>query len=104
MTTADAQDLPEQVAKQLAAVVIAAVRPDTVSPELGPDPRIIGEAVDRLGDELVSLLRELEPRTGRGDDDTLPGTHRGESAVARAEELAARIMLSGSPHGNGLTD
>ncbi|WP_298181629.1 hypothetical protein [Saccharomonospora sp.] len=94
MTTADPEDLAEQVAQQLAAVVIAALRPDTTPPETGLDPVSIGEAADRLGGELVALLRQLECRPTRSDD-TLPGISRGDSAVARAAHLSAQIMLSG---------
>ncbi|MEY7972192.1 hypothetical protein AB8O38_09335 [Saccharomonospora xinjiangensis] len=95
MTTADAGDLAERVAQQLAAVVIAALRPDTTTPEAGPDPGVIGAAVDRLGFELGSLLRQLEPRPVRPDD-TLPDVTKADSAVARAAKLAGQIMLSGT--------
>ncbi len=91
----DTGDLAEHVAQQLAAVVIAALRPDPASPDTGPDARAIGSAVHRLGAELGSLLRELEPRPPRADD-TLPDATKVDSAVARAAKLAAQIMLSGT--------
>jgi hypothetical protein len=99
MTTADSESLAERVAQQLAAVVIAALRPDTTSPDAGPDPESIGEAAGRLGDEFISLLHQLEPRLA-DPDDTLPGVARGDSAVARAARLSSHIMLSGMPGGS----
>lgn len=101
MTTGDTGDLAEHVARQLAAVVIAALRPDTTSPDTGPDSRVIGAAVNRLGVELGSLLRQLEPRPARADD-TLPDVTKADSAVARAVKLAGQIMLSGT-HDTGPT-
>ncbi|WP_197319117.1 hypothetical protein [Saccharomonospora sp. NB11] len=97
--TTEAGDLAEHVAQQLAAVVIAALRPDPTSPDSGVDSRTIGAAVERLGTELGSLLRQLEERPARPDD-TLPGLTTADSAVVRAAKLARQIMLSGSPDGD----
>ncbi|OQO93922.1 hypothetical protein B1813_05250 [Saccharomonospora piscinae] len=99
MATTDAEDLAQRVAQQLAAVVIAALRPDTPPTGVAPTPTVVGAAVDRLGGELVMLLRDLEPRPARPDD-TMPGVRRTDSAVARAANLAAHIMLSGNPDGS----
>ena len=97
--TSEAGDLAERVAQQLAAVFIAALRPDPAAPDTGPDSRTIGAAVERLGVELGSLLRQLEDRPVRSDD-TLPGVTKSDSAVVRAAKLARQIMLSGSHDGD----
>ncbi len=95
MSTSHTRDPAELVAQQLAAVVIAALRPDTASDARGPDPRMIGLAVRRLGDEFGALLRGFESATDEGAID---------SAVDRAAHLATHIMLSGQPHADGTTD
>lgn len=87
MVTAHFDEPAQRVAEQLAAVVIAALRPDTAPLETGPDPDVMGAAVQRIGGELLTLLRELEPDPELSAD----------SAVARAAHLAAQITLSGKP-------
>lgn len=96
MSTSHTRDPAELAAQQLAAVVIAALRPDTASDDdRGPDPRMIGLAVRRLGDEFGALLRGFESATDERAVD---------SAVDRAARLATHIMLSGQPHADRATD
>lgn len=95
MSTSHTRDSAELVAQQLAAVVIAALRPDTAPSDQGPDPRMIGLAVRRLGDEFGALLRGFESAT---DDRAV------DSAVDRAARLATHIMLSGQPHADRAED
>ncbi|WP_007027384.1 hypothetical protein [Saccharomonospora iraqiensis] len=95
MSTSHTRDPAELAAQQLAAVVIAALRPDTASDDRGPDPRMIGLAVRRLGDEFGALLRGFESATDERAVD---------SAVDRAARLATHIMLSGQPHADRTTD
>ncbi|NIJ12417.1 hypothetical protein FHU38_002761 [Saccharomonospora amisosensis] len=88
MTTAHFDEPAQRVAEQLAAVVIAALRPDTAPLETGPDPDVMGAAVQRIGGELLALMRQLEPDPELSAD----------SSIARAAHLAAQITLSGKPH------
>ncbi|WP_019813011.1 hypothetical protein [Saccharomonospora saliphila] len=95
------QDPADLAAQQLAAVVIAALRPDSAATDHGPDPRMINLAVRRLGDELGALLRGFESATaapGTGQDDHHDRAADADSAIARAARLATHILLSGHPH------
>lgn len=86
MTTTETPEPARRVAEHLAAVVIAAVRPDTPDGDLRS--AAITAAAERLGGELLGLLRELEP----------DGTVRPQdSAIARAAHLAAHITLAEQP-------
>ncbi|TNC24184.1 hypothetical protein [Amycolatopsis alkalitolerans] len=72
------RDSAVSAADELAAAVVAALRPDAAP----MDRRRVEVAVVRLGEALLGLIREF---------DLAPG----DSASARAERLAAGVTLSG---------
>lgn len=88
MATTDEPGAAQWVAEQLAGVVIAALRPDVSSSDGDLVAQSVGDAVQRLGRELLLLLQELESETAGVSTD---------SAIARAAHLAAHITLSDQP-------
>ncbi|HVW40591.1 MAG TPA: hypothetical protein VHC18_04500 [Amycolatopsis sp.] len=80
-----------EAAEQLAAAVTAALRPDAAPLDYGPCRQGVGTAVRHLRGALLGLMRALEPHSGTTPED---------SAVARAQHLAADIRFV-RPHETG---